>query len=105
MSEQVTRGGPACNSEPEQSVEIPKRRKSDQAPYKQLVTFILVENRQRVFHRTYESADHERKHLEAKTGKAIRVIKVLNCDIEDITSGRVVLTRDGEVFEMPSGKP
>ena len=84
MSQEITCNSPACNSVSEQSVEIPKRRKSIPAPRKQLVAFSVAEKRPRVLSKTPEDAEHERAHLEAKTGKAMKVIMVPQFTIDDL---------------------
>ena len=105
MSEQITRNPSACNSEPQQTVDVPKRRKSVPAPRKQLVAFSVAEARPRVLSKTPEGAEHERAYLEAKTGKAMKVIMVPQFTVDDLINKRVVIIRDGKIFEVPRGEP
>lgn len=96
MSDEITRNP----SDDKPAKGLPKRRKPDPAPNKQLVSFILMD-RQPMYHRTIEAARAEREYLKAKTGKSFRLLKIVNCDSDDLLSGKVVVSRDGIPFEVP----
>lgn len=99
MTDEITRN-PSDDKPADDQPGLPKRRPADPAPNKQLVSFILTD-RQPMYHRTIEGAKAEREYLEAKTGKKLRLLKVVNCDSNDLLSGRVVVSRDGVPFEVP----
>jgi hypothetical protein len=101
MSEKITCNPSACNSKPEQSVEIPKRRKSIPAPRKQLVAFSVAEDWKRFLGKYPEDAENERAYLEAKIGKPMKVIMVPQFTIDDLINKRVVIIKDGKIFEVP----
>ena len=96
MTDEITRNP----SEDKPADGLPKRRRADPAPNKQLVTFILMDHKP-MYHRTIEGARAEREYLKAKTGKDFKLLKIVNCDSEDLLTGKVVVSRDGIPFEVP----
>lgn len=80
---------------------LPPRGERDPAPEDQLVAYIVVD-RSYVRHRTYAAAKREREYLKAKTGKPLRILKILQCDHADLTDGKIALVREGKIFEVPT---
>lgn len=80
---------------------LPPRGERDPAPEDQLVAYIVVD-RSYVRHRTYAAAKREREYLKAKTGKPLRILKILQCEHTDLTGGKIALVREGKIFEVPT---
>jgi hypothetical protein len=93
MTEEITRN--SLEDKP-----LPPRGERDLAPEDQIIAFIVVD-RSYVRHRTYEKAKQERDYIKAKTGKMMRVLKIVQCDLEDLKDGKVTVFREGAQFILP----
>lgn len=86
---------------PSEDKPLPPRGERDPAPEDQLIAYIVVD-RSYVRHRTYEVARQERDYLKAKTGKQMRILKVLQASQDEIAGGTVRAFRIGPQSEVPT---
>lgn len=100
MTDEITRNPP--EDKPSDEVqELPVRGKKDEAPEDQLVAYIVVD-RSYLRHRTYAAAKQEMKYLRAKTGKMLRILKILQCSHEEMLDYSVAVIRQGKPFKVPT---
>ena len=100
MNDEITRN-PSDDNPDAEARELPIRGKRDEAPEDQLVAYIVVD-RSFLRHRTYAAAKQEREYLKAKTGKPLRILKILQCSHDEMLDYTVAVIRQGKPFKVPT---